>query len=162
MRDFALTVEPFAQMWEEARPLAEAHFREVEEGVEPRRRFDLDLGLMNKLEEVGSLFVLVARNAVGVLIGYYTWQISLDVESLGLVIAQQGAWYLAPGHPRVARAMFTRSCTELRQRGVQCIFPHHRLQGRGQSLGRFFLRQGAKPTQVTYSLWIGEGDSQDA
>jgi hypothetical protein len=38
---------------------------------------------------------------------------------------------------------------------VQCIFPHHRTQGRGARIGRFFMRRGAKHIQQTYSLWIG-------
>ena len=91
------------------------------------------------------------------LIGYFTWQLSLDVRvrHACFVIAQQGAWYVDPGHPIVAARMFDVSIEMLRDLGVKCVFPHHRTQGRGANIGRFFERRGAKHTQNTFTLWIG-------
>lgn len=146
-------------MWPEAKALAEAHSAEVDSGVEPRRRFAVDEARMEFCYQAGALKLLVARSPVGAMLGYFSWMISPDLECLGLVIAQQGAWYVSPGHPRVARALFLRSIVELRTLGVQHIFPHHRTQGRGAGLGKFFQRQGAKLIQHTYSLWIGGPDA---
>lgn len=156
MRDYAIALEPWSEdLWGEMQALAGAHFQEVDGGVEPKRPFRLDLGLMQAIADAGSLKVVIAR--VGAqMVGYYTWNIMPDVESQGLLIAQQGAWYVAPGHPRAAYAMFHFAVAELKKLGVQCIYPHHRTQGRGAHIGKFFMRQGAKDIQRTYSLWIGD------
>ena len=155
MRDYAVTLEPWnLDLWAEVEALTIAHFEEVDGGVEPNRPFKPDQRLLALISEAGAFKVIIAREA-GKLIGYFTWNITPDVESEGLLIGQQGAWYVAPGHPCVALTMFRKSVEELRALGVQCIYPHHRTQGRGAHLGRFFKRQGAKEIQHTYSMWIG-------
>jgi len=152
---YSVALEPWtADFWREAKPLALAHFEEVDGGIEPNRPFDLDEAFMSALAERNVLKLLAGR-LNGELVGYLTWNVTLDVESRGLLIGMQGAWYVAPGHPRLARMMFEASKTELRAMGVKMLFPHHRTQGRGASLGRFFKRQGATKIQDTYSLWIG-------
>lgn len=156
MSDYTVALEPWsAALWAEMKPHVEAHFEEVDGGVEPNRPFRLDLRLMQALADAGSLKAVIAR-LDGLLVGYLTWNITPDVESEGLLIAQQGGWYVAPGHPGVAARTFDVSVSELKARGVQCIFPHHRTQGRGARIGRFFMRRGAKHIQHTYSLWIGD------
>lgn len=156
MREVSIAPEPWSRaLWSEMRACAEAHFEEVDGGVEPRRQLRLNLRLMEAMAEAGSLKVVIARQHE-MLIGYFTWSILPDVECEGLVIGQQGAWYVAPGHPRVAHKMFDASVALLRQCGVEMIFPHHRTQGRGRGIGRFFRRRGAKLIQHTYSLWIGD------
>lgn len=153
---YVVSLEPWTyKLWAEMKPLAEAHFAEVDGGVEPRREFRLDTNLMQLIADGGSLKTIIARQD-GRLVGYYTWNIMPDVESAGLLIAQQGAWYVEPGHPRLAAMMWDRAVYELRSMGVKCIFPHHRMQGRGDNIGRFFTRRGAKKTQDTYTLWIGD------
>lgn len=155
---YTIAVEPWsAGWWADARPLAEAHFAEVDGGVEPRRQFKLDGRLMGLMQEAGALHLVTARSGNGDMVGYFTWQTTLDVESEGLLIAQQGAWYAWNGHFRLAVRMFDFSMEHLRSLGVQCIFPHHRMQGRGCNIGRFFRRRGAKLIQHTYCLWIGDG-----
>lgn len=151
-----VVLEPWSDaFWSDAEALATAHFEEVDGGVEPKRPFKLDTGFMQRLYDGGVLKLFTAR-IDGRLVGYYTWNVTSDVESQGLLIAQQGAWYVAPGHPRIAGKMFDTAVSELRAIGVQCIFPHHRAQGRGAAIGRFFQRRGAKKIQDTYSLWIGD------
>jgi len=147
-------VEPFRAIWPEVDELGREHFAEVDGGVEARRYYRLDEEAMRRMCESGVLRILTAR-AEEKLVGYLTWQISLDVEAKNLLIAQQGAWFVRPGYPKAAFQLFEHSVRYLRTLGVQCIFPHHRLQGRGQRLSRFFCRRGAKPIQQTYSLWIG-------
>lgn len=155
MPDFIIELEPWSDgFWRDAESLATDHFEEVDGGIAPNRRFKVDEALMRLISDAGALKIVTARKA-DQLVGYYTWNVTQDVESEGLLIAQQGAWYVAPGHPRVALQMFHKSVEALRALGVQCIYPHHRTQGRGASLGKFFKRQGAKEIQHTYSLWIG-------
>ena len=152
---FSIAIEPFSsEWWRDVKRLGEQHFEEVDGGIEPRRPFKLDENVMAALERIGAVKIFVAR-AAGKIIGYFTWQISHDVESEGLMIAQQGAFYVEPGNPKVAHALFERSVRDLRSMGVKCVFPHHRTQGRGSHLGRFFERRGAKKIQETYVLWIG-------
>lgn len=155
-----VALEPWATFWPDAAPLAEAHFAEVEGGVEPRRKNELDLDLMVILDRSGSLKLFSARDQ-GTMVGYLTWTLTPDVESRGLLIAMQGGWYVVPGRPRVALQLFDYSIPCLRQLGVSCLFPHHRTQGRGDALGKFFRRRGGKLIQHGYCLWIGE-ESEDA
>jgi hypothetical protein len=152
---YTVSIEPFQHFWREAKPLAEAHSAEVDSDVEPRRKFKVHEAGMEAMQDAGCLRVFALRKNRE-LVGYLTWQISLDLESEGLVIAQQGAWYVAPGNARGAHKLFTESVSTLRLMGVKHVFPHHRTQGRGDSLGRFFKRQGAKEIQHTFSLWIGD------
>ena len=160
MPEISVAIEPFSsEWWPEAKRLGEQHFEEVDGGVEPKRPFKLDESIMIALEKAGVIKIFVARVS-GRMVGYLTWQISRDVESEGLLIAQQGAFYVEPGNPRVALALFDRAVSDLRSMGVKCIFPHHRVQGRGAHLGTFFEHRGAKKIQETYCMWIG--DSQHA
>lgn len=155
MAELVVSLEPWATAWPSARELTVLHSIEVDGGVEPRRQFKVDETLMNVMAEAGVLKVITAR-VDGHMIGYFTWNIHPDPESQGLLVADQGAWFVLPGWPRVAHQMFDESIRVLKELGVQCIFPHHRTQGRGRSLGRFFTRRGAKEIQHTYSLWIGD------
>ena len=155
MSDYSVGLEPWSDgLWAEMKPHAEAHFAEVDGGLEPYRQFNLDLRLMHAIADAGSLKVVIARKA-GELVGYFTWNLMLDVECEGLLIAQQGGWYVAPGHPSVAAKMFDASVAAFKAMGVKCLFPHHRTNGRGSNIGRFFQRRGARHIQHTYSLWIG-------
>lgn len=152
-----VATEPWSgAFWSEAEALAKAHFEEVDGGVEPRRKLNLNLNTMQWASDNGTLKLFTAR-LDGRLVGYYTWNVMDDVESQGLLIAQQGAWYVSPGHPRAACLMFDFAIAELKALGVRCIYPHHRAQGRGADIGKFFRRRGAKKIQESYSLWIGEG-----
>ena len=147
-------LESWDDFWPEADALAREHWREVDEGVEPRRRYAPDAARMRAMNALGIMHIITARKA-GRLVAYATWNVSPDVESMGLIIATQGAWYASPGVPTAGYRVFEFSIAWLRSLGVQMIYPHHRTQGRGSNLGPFFRRWGAKHTQNTYSLWIG-------
>lgn len=150
-----VAVEPFRSMWPEGHKLAAEHFIEVEEDVEPRRPFRLNEAAVDQLEAIGCMKIVTIR-VDGVLAGYCTWQIAPDVESEGLLVAFQGAWFVAPRWRGLGDKMFRFAKAELKRLGVHMMFPHHRLQGRGAELGDYFRRQGAKEIQHTYSLWIGD------
>lgn len=155
MSDVELASESFAQIWPEVDDMFREHFGEVDGGIEPRRPYRLDAGLMEAMWRSGSLRITTARRE-GKLVGYCTWNVMPDVESAGLLIAQQGAWFVAPDAGfRTGYKLFIKSLAELRRLGVKCVFPHHRMQGRGDRLGRFFKRIGAVEIQHTYCLWIG-------
>lgn len=159
MREFTVALEPWRVAWPEFKLLAQSHWAEVETGVEARRPLLVDEHRLEQCYDAGMLKLMVARQRLPPfrMIGYCTWMLTPDLESMGLLIAQQGAFYVSPGHPRVAYELAQESLLALRALGVQHIFPHHRLQGRGTGLGKFWQRRGAKLIQHTYSLWIGEG-----
>lgn len=155
-----IQAEPWSEQIEsEGLALAEDHFEEVDYGIEPRRPFRLDCGIMRRIEAAGQLQLNTAR-VDGRLAGYCMWTVSLDPESAGLLIANQGPWFAAdkPEYRglNLGTTLFRRSLDDLKARGVQCVFPHHRTQGRGAKLGTFFRRMGAKEIQRGYSLWIGD------
>lgn len=152
-------LESWESISDEVLWLAERHFTEVDGGVEPRRRFEIDQQLMAYGCRIGAIKIYTVRVS-GVLAGYCTWNLSYDIESKGLLVATQGAWYTDQefaGHG-LGLKLFKWTLDELRLLGVKCVFPHHRTQGRGTEdrLGTFLVRMGAKLTQYTYTLWIGE------
>jgi hypothetical protein len=110
---------------------------------------------MAAASDAGVLRVYTARRG-SKLIGYLTWQVAKDLESRDLLVAFQGAFFVAPGNWGVAQRLFLHSLADLKIAGVRCLFPHHRLQGRGAKIGRFFMRWGAKPAKQEYILWIGD------
>jgi hypothetical protein len=147
--------ESFRSIWPDVNRLFQTHFDEVDGDVEPNRPFEADTDLMRKLEDAGILKIWTVR-IDGVLVGYCTWNVCLDVESRGLVIGLQGAWFIERSHQGLGKTLFEKSLDGLRQIGVKNVFPHHRLQGRGKHLGPYFESLGAKEIQHTYSLWIGD------
>lgn len=155
--ELAIELEALPSFINEMEVIGFDHFDEVDGGVEPNRPYKLDTELLMGMWRIGSFKAITAR-VKGNLVGYCTWNIMPDVESKGLGVAHQGAWYVAEGyeHLRLGVKLFKASIVELRKFGVKNIFPHHRLQGRGARLGLLFQRMGAKEIQHTYSLWIGD------
>lgn len=157
MARIELRVETFDEVWPECDELASKHFTEVDGGVEPRRVYKLDYRAMRQLSQLGFLKIFTARDN-GQLVGYCTWNVMPDIESQGLLIARQGAWFMDDsfGLGSVGLRLFRFAMSHLKNLGVQMIFPHHRLQGRGKDLGKFFTRIGCKPIMHEYCLWIGD------
>lgn len=146
--------EPFEAIWPAVEPLVMAHAQEVEPGESPRP-IKVDVPRMIQADRMGFIRVFTLR-VDGELKGYCSWNLSWDLESEGLPIATQGAWYVGVDAPWGGAAkLFIVSLDELKKIGVQCVFPHHRMQGRGIRLGRFFESLGAVPVQLTYQLWVG-------
>lgn len=154
-KDVVLAEEPWSAIWPECDKLGAQHFDEVDSGVEPRRPFKLDDGAMDAMNKAGILKIYTARRA-GKMLGYCTWNVTTDVESKGLLIAIQGAWFCLP-KAAAGVSLFMFALRKLTELGVKVAFPHHRLQGRGDRLGTFFKRLGAKEIKHEFSLWIGDG-----
>lgn len=158
-------LERWENFWPECDGLARPHFAEVSGTSDPNRPYKLDTALMQQCAESGALKIIAAR-VNGRLVGYCTWMVQPDVESHGLLIAQQGGWYVMPdfSHLRLGMRMMFKSMALLKAWGVKNLFLHHRLEGRGADnversdhpLGKFFERLGAVEIQHTYSLWIGD------
>lgn len=156
-RRVEIALEPWDQIGREFLALGLRHFEEVDGGVEKKREGNPVPDLFALMDAIGTQKIFGAR-INGELVGYLAWSVEPDMECGGSLIAKMGPWFVSPecSDRRTALMLWNHSVGELRLMGVQCIYPHHRLQGRGANLGKFFNRQGAKEIQVTYSMWIGE------
>jgi hypothetical protein len=139
--------EKVSATWEELERLALQEQDEIEE----QRTFRPDWKSMSVLNEQGIFQVLVAR-VDGKMVGYFTWLLDFDLESRGTLIANQTAWFVEKGHPIVAVRMLDRAIMELKKIGVQFVYFHHGVIGRGASLGRLFERKGARLLSHNYIL----------
>jgi hypothetical protein len=149
--------ESWDAVWPAIDVLFSEHFNEVEGELAENRPYRLDEPSMRVMATAGVLRIITAR-VDGILAGYCMWQVTKDVESAGMLIAQHGPWFVRKGyaHLMLGPKLFDASIKDLRAIGVQNAFPHHRLQGRGAKLGAFFRSRGAVEMQRTYSLWLGE------
>jgi hypothetical protein len=151
--------EAFEAIWPAIEPMVMAHAREVEPKSSPRP-VKLDVLRLTQADRLGYVRWFTLR-VDGEIRGYCSWNLNWDLESEGLPIATQGAWYVGEGAPWGGAAkLFMVSLDDLKKIGIQCVFPHHRLQGRGVKLGKFFQSLGAIPIQQTYQLWLGLDESQ--
>ena len=148
-----ISVERWINIADEVEKLTAVHFEEVDGGVEPRRPYKPDGELIERINESGFFRIYVARQN-GKMLGYICWTMHNDAESQGLLIAEMGPWFALPDS-KAGTLLFDQSIADLKTLGVQCAYPHHRLQGRGAKLGQFFARRGAKEIEHKYSMWIG-------
>jgi|KBSMisStaDraftv2_1062788.scaffolds.fasta_scaffold00169_23 hypothetical protein len=146
--------EPFDSAWADAEPLALAHSREVNNGERKGHPFKLDVELLRQMEQMGRFLVMTAR-LNGKLVGYLSWTLTEDAESAGVMIADQGAWYVDTATPGFGKKMLDKSIVDLKRLGIHSIQFHHQLHGRGAKLGALFTRLGAVELQHRYGLWIG-------
>lgn len=153
-RRTVIATEPWGSIWPECGALAAQHLLEVDGGTAERHRGIDHLAIANA-DLLGAMRIVSARRD-GRLVGYLTWTKTTDPESMGLRIANQGGWYVADGcAPSPAVAMFDRSIKELHLDGIQMAYPHHRIEGRGANIGKFFARRGATHIQQGYEMRIG-------
>lgn len=74
---FRVQEENTKEVLEEAKPLAEAHYNEVEEKAETIK-FSLDVNLLFEYMKMGIFFVVTARDDQGDLVGYFANIVSPD------------------------------------------------------------------------------------
>jgi hypothetical protein len=154
--DLVVGWESWASMWPDAEPLARAHYAEVEGQLALKRPFRVHVEAMQAINDAGILRLVTAR-LDGRLLAYCTWNVQPDVESWGLVMANQGAIYAADGFAglNLCRRMLDFSIHELRAFGVDYLLLHHRMLGRGARLGSLFARIKAIFIKREFFLWIG-------
>ena len=143
---------------DELEAIGAAHQAEgVGEAWSQRHPFKLDRELIGEAEAHGLIFGVFADDSeTGGLAGYLTWQVELDPDSDGKLLARQGAWYVVPGvNPAIAMILWRRSLAELRRRGIDLVHLFAPVEGRGKELGRLFQLVGATPIGTAYALWLG-------
>jgi hypothetical protein len=148
--------EPFDDMWPDAIPLTVRHDDESNKSHHGHP-LDPNVLLISEMERCGSMKVVTAR-ANGDLCGYLTWSFIPDVESQGITIAYQGAFFVDNDRKwaklNLGRKMLKWSVASLRQAGFRHFQFHHTADGRGARLGSLFCDMGAQPYQQTYSLVV--------
>lgn len=155
MSELVLRTERWGTFWPEAEPLFAIHRSEVGDSSPAPLR--VDWRLAEQLDLAGALLIQTARSE-GLLAGYCIWYISPSLESAGLLVGSQGPWFVLPEHRtgRAAVRLLKESLGALRARGVLQALPHHWMGGAGPRLGPLFERLGARPLEITYSLWLGD------
>ena len=146
-----LKMELIAEVWKEIDVLARMEHAEMEVGWRP---YQPDWMSMVTLENGGTYKTLIARKD-GEMIGYLMWMIDFDIEARGILIVHQCAWFVKPGHFSVAARMFEWARAEWKRLGVKFVYLHNSERGRGQTIGKFFERQGAFHCSNTYVLPLG-------
>ena len=119
--------------------------------VESFRPYEPDWESWIASEAQGTIKLLAARRDER-LVGYLSFSLGFDLESRGLLIANQLAWYVLPGQFGVGARMLDWLIVECKRLGVKFLYLSHPRRGRGESLGRFFERRGAMHTANLYTL----------
>jgi hypothetical protein len=145
--------ETWASAWPEGEALAKAHFSEVEGVLAEKRPCKIDEQAMIDAEKAGVLRVAGARVG-GRLVGYCSWSLMPDIESKGLIVANQGAIYVDPRFAGLGYRMLTFSLPGLKMAGADYALMHHRMLGRGARLGVWFRRLKAVLIKHEYYLWL--------
>lgn len=133
--------------WQEAEELSKLEYEEIEE----ERPFGPDWETLKTLNDAGLFQSFVAR-VDGIMVGYISWMIDFDIESKGTLIANQTQWFVKKGYPKVGIQLFAKALEELDRIGVEFVYLHHTVHGRGARLGKLFTRKGAKLLGCNYVL----------
>lgn len=143
----AIGFEKISDVWPELLGLALQEQNEINE----QRPFNPDWKSMRILNDQGIFQLLTAR-VDGRMVGYFTWLLDFDMESKGVLVVNQTAWFVEKGHPIVGVKMLDRAISEFKRIGVEFAYFHHTVSGRGAKLGRLFESRGAKLLGYNYSL----------
>ncbi len=149
--------EHWDEFWPWAEPLLAA------EHAEYLRVFQLnplepDSDAFSAACSAGVLRIAVARLR-GKAIGYFFLSLGLDSESLHVIQATQGPWYVLPDvGPRVGLKLWNMARDEAARLGAHEMNLHSPVHGRGARLAQFFIAKGATPVNNTFKLGLRPKD----
>jgi hypothetical protein len=154
----SLVWEPFAGVVDDVLRMGAQHSLEVNGGVADGHPFKLNVPLLLQQEQAG-VFKFMGARVNGELVGYLMWTFYPDPESEGVMIADQGPWFVIDD-PRLRRLhlgkkMLDRGISDALKAGFHNFDLHHQINGRGANLGAMFTRMGATEYQRRYRLRIG-------
>jgi hypothetical protein len=90
----AFAVEPFVDVWSEARPLTRPHWDEIAKNKE-LLKLNPDLQKYELLERSGNLLLVTARGD-GKLVGYFLWIIAPHPHYRHVLTAEEDLHFLSP------------------------------------------------------------------
>jgi hypothetical protein len=156
----SIAAEPVARVWHDAESegLAAEHYVEANAGWREHHPLRVNVALAVQLERAAGFRTYGAR-INGRLVGYLTWSISPDIESDGVLMADQGAFYVSQDQSlrkfQIGWKLLRHSEDDLKAIGVHSLQFHHPVHGRGARAGVMLRRLGATPNQNRYVKWIG-------
>jgi hypothetical protein len=136
----AIAEEPLKTLMRDAKGLIESHATVVEDA--PEDAWTKNYDLMFKMEELGSLQVLVARSN-GRVFGYLLTVIGPSMEANDRTTATHTAFYASPDFPGVGRKLKLAAHDILRDKGVHEVMLRAGVRGDGPRLGSLYRRLGA-------------------
>lgn len=148
MMGVAIAFEPVSHWIREARPLFEAHWREV---GNDRHRVPLhvDYARYAQMERDGGLAAWTARDDEGVLVGYNVFFVHRHPHYASTVYAQNDVIYLDPDR-RLGSAgvrLIKTALDGLKLMGVQKVLFHVKL---GHDFGPVLERLGLRPVETIH------------
>lgn len=154
-------LEFWPTFWPEAEALGKDHYLEANGGVEDSAHpYRINAAEIERFNTIGAIQICSAR-INGKLVGYMSWTIGKDLESEGVIQATQGATYVVPKTPGIWQKMRDWSLSRLRSLGVQTVYWHAPMHGRGKKLGLALERLGASPYQMQYRMELTRGTGFD-
>lgn len=144
-------IERWSDLWPDCRKMMLLHRRELKQDHFP---LDLDHARIEALEQQGGLLCLAARKSSGELVGYAIWYLMPSLESKGILLAEQGPWYVTAEHRKdgVGLELRRRSWEILRRRGVKQVMSHH--SALTPDLEKLFLREGSELIGQLYYRYL--------
>jgi GNAT superfamily N-acetyltransferase len=145
-------VELFSQVYEEAKPLLEAHFYEVALHHEAIP-LDPDVEQYLALEAAGILQVVTCRRG-GQLVGYHSCFVKPHIHNKSTLMAFTDIYYVKPdqrGTPLLAKQLFNKVAEVLRQRGCRRIITPTKLH---LDNSRFLEHLGNQAIEKVYELML--------
>lgn len=147
MKNVELKRERIHHLWHEALPLLEAHWREIEDN--PDIALDPDMGLFEKLEDMGWLRVYTARADTGELLGYACFIVKAHLHHRQSKQAICDAVYLKPLYRKggLGYRLIKYADDELQREGVQVVMHHAKV---AHDFGPLLLKLGYRHTENVY------------
>ncbi len=150
-------IERLTDLWDEVRPLAEAHLAEVSELA--RHGLDLDRDCYARLEAAGGhLFVTARAGEMGRLVGYLSLYVKRAPHAK-VKAAWQDAIYLAPEHRAGwnAQGLIAAADTALRDAGVAIVY---QLVPTTHDFGPVLRQLGYNPTEIVWTRHLAHPHAQ--
>jgi hypothetical protein len=141
------------EFWPWAEPLFADHRAELGQTQFP---LDVDVEMVKDFVADGNAIImglLVDES----LVGYCIWYITMSFESRGVVVGQQGPWYVSPQWRHHGGWLFRKSFAVLRERGVAQVSVHCAPQD-AEKFGKFFSAMGGLEIAREWSIKMRKDD----
>jgi GNAT superfamily N-acetyltransferase len=110
-----------------------------------------NLGLLQKLEDLGALHITTARQN-GRMFGYLLALTAPSLADAAKSEAFHTSFYASPVAPGVGTKLQRASVEFLRRRGVDQVFFRAGVRGSGPRMGSLYRRMGAEPFGEMFAL----------
>lgn len=141
MNGVEIKEESYASWVRDCQPLFKQHCLEV--GESPDNWTNKNLGMMEKLYNLGFMQFMVARSN-GRPFGYLLTMLSPSLEAKGRTISQHTAFYAGAELPGLGLKLQRAAASALKEKGVYEIFMRAGVRGSGDRVEALYRRLGAQ------------------